>query len=200
MFQYYCFLYNEYRQPIIPIAIFSYHENWDENEFSMEIMDVGLVKFRYLTLHLRSIYWRDFIKTDNPVAGALLSKMGYSTEDRVQIKIEFLRMLVRLQVNDAEQRLLYGFFESYLKLDEKEEERFIMEARKFEEAKEILEIPISYEERGKKIGREEGRKEGKIEGKIEVAWELLKEGVSKEIIMKTTKLGLDELEELEQKL
>src|SRR5690625_973317 len=193
MFLYYSFLYNEYRLPIIPIAIFSYDESWNEDEFDMEIMDVGLLKFRYLTLHLRSMNWRDFIKRDNPVAAALLSKMGYSPEERVQIKIEFLRMLIRLQVNSAEQRLLYGFFESYLQLNEEEEERFMKETRELEEAQEILEIPISYEEKGKEIGREEGwkegRKEGLKEGKKAVALELLREGVSKEIRSEERRVG-----------
>lgn len=195
MFQYYSFLYNEHRLPIIPIAVFSYDENWDEDEFSLEIMNVGLVKFRYLTLHLRKMDWRKFIRADNPVAAALLSKMGYTEEERVQVKIEFLRMLIRLNVNSADQRLLYGFFESYLKLNETEEERFMAEARKFEEAEEILEIPISYEEKGKEIGRKEGR----LKEKIDVAQALIKEGVSKDIIMKTTKLSLTEIERLEQK-
>lgn len=104
-------------------------------------------------------------------------------------------MLIRLKVNSADQRLLYGFFESYLKLNETEEERFMAEARKFEEAEEILEIPISYEEKGKEIGRKEGR----LKEKIDVAQGLIKQGVSKDIIMKTTKLSLTEIERLEQK-
>lgn len=140
--------------------------------------------------------WRKFIRADNPVAAALLSKMGYTEEERVQVKIEFLHMLIRLKVNSADQRLLYGFFESYLKLNETEEERFMAEARKFEEAEEILEIPISYEEKGKEIGRKEGR----LKEKIDVAQGLIKEGVSKDIIMKTTKLSLTEIERLEQKM
>src|SRR5690625_2155620 len=148
--------------------------------------------------------WREFIRQDNPVAAALLSKMGYSQEERVQIKIEFLKMIVRLQVNPAEQRLLYGFFESYLTLSDEEEEKFMREARELEGAEEILEIPISYEERGKEIGREEGREEGRIlgktDGKIEVALGLLREGVAKEIIMKTAHLSLEELKELERRL
>src|SRR5699024_12803554 len=124
--------------------------------FSLDIMNVGFVKFRYLTLHLRKMDWRKFIRADNPVAAALLSKMGYTEEERVQVKIEFLRMLIRLKVNSADQRLLYGFFASYLKLNETEEERYMAEARKFEEAEAIVYIRISYEGKGKEIGRKEG--------------------------------------------
>src|SRR5690625_4379511 len=38
MFQYYSFLYTEHRIPIIPIAVFSYDESWNEDEFSLEVM------------------------------------------------------------------------------------------------------------------------------------------------------------------
>lgn len=196
MFQYYSFLYTEHRIPIIPIAVFSYDESWNEDEFSLEVMGAGLLNFRYLTLHLRSMQWRDFIRKDNPVVAALLSKMGYSSEQRVQIKIEFLRMLIRLQVNPAEQRLLYGFFETYLQLTEEEEVRFMRETSEIKDAEKILEIPISYEERGKKIGREEGKEEGKEE----VAQKLLREGVSKKIIMRATELSIEKIEELERRM
>src|SRR5690625_938597 len=199
MFQYYCFLYHEHRLPIIPIAIFSYDQTWNQNEFSLEIMGVGLQKFRYLTLHLRSKNWRDYINTDNPVAAALLSKVGFAKEERVQIKLEFLKMLVRLKVNPAEQRLLYGFFETYLKLNEEEEEELMREVKDLSDAKEILEIPISYEEKGKKIGRMEGIKKGRQEEKVNVAIGLLAEGISKEVIMKITKLSMDEINKLDRR-
>ena len=147
-------------------------------------------------MHLRKQNWREYIKKDNPAAAALLSKMGYSEDERVQVKIEFLRMLVRLQVDPAKQRLLYGFFESYLSLNDEEEERFMEEARRLDEADEILEIPISYEERGKKKGLEEGLERGKKE----VALELLKKGLDIELIMEATKLSLEELKKLQKQL
>lgn len=117
-----------------------------------------------------------------------------SIEERIQVKVEFLRILVRLQVNSAEQRLLYGFFENYLKLTKEEEVKFMKEARELKGAEEILEIPISYEEKGKRIGRAEGREENKVE----VARRLIREGVSKEIIIRATNLSAEKIEELKQ--
>src|SRR5699024_10110333 len=83
MYQYFNLLHNKYRLPIIPIAIFSYEEAWNEDTYISETKGFGLTGFRYATLHLRSKDWRKFLKQDNPVAGALLSKMDYSEEERV---------------------------------------------------------------------------------------------------------------------
>ncbi|WP_353273404.1 Rpn family recombination-promoting nuclease/putative transposase [Wolbachia endosymbiont (group A) of Agelastica alni] len=47
---------------------------------------------------------------------------------------------------------------------------------------------------GKKEGREEGREEGEVKAKIEVAKNLLKAGVSIDIISQTTGLTVDEIE------
>src|SRR5699024_3350624 len=80
---------------------------------------------QYHTLHLKKMNWRDYVKKDNPVVAALLSKMGFKEEERVQVKAEFMRMLWRLQLNEADQRLIYGFFETYLKLTEEEEAVFV---------------------------------------------------------------------------
>jgi hypothetical protein len=46
--------------------------------------------------------------------------MGYTNKEKVQVKKEFLRMLVRLELDPARMHLIAGFFDTYLKLDEKE--------------------------------------------------------------------------------
>src|SRR5690606_7697091 len=144
--------------------------------------------------------WRDYVKKDNPVVAALLSKMGFKEEERVQVKAEFMRMLWRLQLNEADQRLIYGFFETYLKLTEEEEAIFVKTVSEFDGSEEIFNLPISYEEKGREKGRVEGLEEGIEKGRKEVALELLKEGVSIEFIKRTTKLTVDEIEELRKQL
>lgn len=54
--------------------------------------------------------WRDYIKSDNPVAAALLSKMGYTEEEKVEVKKEFLKMLVRMELDPAKSKFLSDFF------------------------------------------------------------------------------------------
>lgn len=107
-----------------------------------------MLTFQYKTLHLHKQNWRTFIKKDNPVAAALLSKMVYTEEEKVRVKLEFFKILARLKLDREKTSFLLGFFESYLFLTEAEEELFMQEAGKLDDADEILELPISYEERG----------------------------------------------------
>src|SRR5699024_708292 len=132
--------------------------------------------------------WRDYIRSDNPVAAALLSEMGYQKEERIEVKKEFLRMITRMELDPARQRLIYGFFESYLKLTEQEEEQLMDEVSKLPEADKIFEIPISYEEKGKEIGKKE------------MVIEMLKEGMDLKLIEKVSHLDIEEIETLKEQL
>ncbi|MEW9674897.1 DUF4351 domain-containing protein [Lentibacillus sp. L22] len=192
MFRYFSLMYNKYQKPIVPIAIFSYSEKWERDEYTMEFPFAHVLTFQYLTLHLRKKNWRDYIKSDNPAAAALLSKMGYKKEEKVQVKIEFLRMMTRMELDPARERLIYGFFETYLILSEKEEEEMAKEIKQLPDAEKIMELPISYEERGIEKGKEIGKE---IRTK-EVAREMLKKGMSIELIAEVTRLSEQEIKQL----
>ncbi len=110
MFHYYSLLYNKYRKPIVPIAVFSYDETRDEQDtFTIAFPFFHVLTFNFLKLELRKKNWRNYIQSNNPAAAALLSKMGYSSDERIEVKKEFLRMLVRMQLNPAKEYLIYGF-------------------------------------------------------------------------------------------
>lgn len=153
MFHYFSLLYNKYRKPIIPIAVFSYDE-------------------------------------------------------KVQVKVEFLKMMARMELDPARQRLIYGFFETYLKLTERQEEAVMEEIKQLDNADKIMELPISYEERGiakgkeigEKVGKEIGREIGKQIGIKEVALEMLRKGMSVELIAEVTHLEKEEIERLRETL
>ena len=161
MYHYFSLLYNKYQKSIIPIAVFSHASKKDENQYTINFDFFQVLKFNFMTLHLKKKNWRDYIRSDNPVAAALLSEMGYKKEERVQVKKEFLRMITRMELDPAKQRLLYGFFETYLHLTKEEEEQLMDEINKLPEAEKIFEIPIFYEEKGKEIGKELGIEMGK---------------------------------------
>src|SRR5699024_8703859 len=170
MFQYYCYLYNHYQKPIIPIAVFSYDENWQKNQYKIEVLDKVYLTFRYNTLHLRKENWRNYIKKDSPEVPALLSKMGFKEVDRVQLKIEMLRMLMRLELNEAEQDVIYDFFDTYLNLTEEEEEKYMKASKEFEDDDgiDLFDLPKYREqqaiERGMQRGLEEGMEKGLEKG------------------------------------
>ena len=202
MYHYFSLLYNKHQKRIIPIAVFSYEEDWEENQYTMEFPFLNVLTFNYMTLHLRKKNWRNYIRSDNPVAAALLSKMGYTEKERIQVKKEFLRMITRMKLNPAKERLVYGFFETYLQLTEEEEEELMKEVENLpeSEAKLIKELPISYEEKGKKIGKEIGKEIGKTDGKKEVAMEMLKKGLTMDLIAEVTHLDMREIKKLKEQL
>ena len=184
MYHYFSLLYNKYQKPIVPIAVFSYKENWEKNKYTMEFPFFHVLTFNYMTLHLRKKNWRNYIRSDNPAAAALLSKMGYEEKERVQVKKEFLRMITRMELDPAKERLIYGFFETYLKLTEEEEEKLMKEVEKSPEADEIMKLPISYEERGVK----------------KVALEMLRKGTSIDFIAEVTHMDVEEIKKLKEQL
>ncbi|MUV37707.1 hypothetical protein JNUCC1_01513 [Lentibacillus sp. JNUCC-1] len=99
MYHYFSMLYNKYRKPIVPIAVFSYdHKREEPTEFHMTFPFFHVLTFNFLALPLKQTNWRDFIKSNNPAAAALLSKMGYTEKERTQVKFEFLRMMSKAEV------------------------------------------------------------------------------------------------------
>src|SRR5699024_10451680 len=51
MYLYFNLLYQKYRKPILPIAVFSYDEvRSEENQFDIELLDFSIMSFRFLTL------------------------------------------------------------------------------------------------------------------------------------------------------
>src|SRR5699024_159135 len=204
MFHYFSQLFRKVNKPIIPIAIFSYKESWDVNDFTMCIEDFEIVRFRYLTLHLRKMSWREFISQNNPVSAALLSKMGYTEKERIKVKLEFLRILTSLQINLEKRDILMGFFHSYLTLNEEEEEILMEHVKKQKNAQQIFEVKNPYDEKGKRIGREEGRKEGRKEAKerlqIEMALKMLKKNFEIEDICDILDLTHEQVTKLKESL
>ncbi|WP_239984536.1 hypothetical protein [Lentibacillus sediminis] len=177
----------------MPIAVLSYdEERYEQDYYTMEFPFFKMLTFNFYTIELQKENWREYIESDNPVAAALLSKMNYTDEERVQVRIEFLRMMTRMELDPARARLINGIFEQYLKLTKQEEEQLMEEIKQMEEAEEILHLPNSWEEKG--------IEKGKLVEKRNNAIEMLKNGASDSFIMKVTKLDKEELEELKEEL
>ncbi|OPX01792.1 transposase [Geobacillus sp. LEMMY01] len=182
MFLYFSRLFEKYRIRIVPIAVFSYDALRDEpSVFSIEFPFGEVLQFRFFPVELRKKHWRDYIRHDNPIAAALLSKMGYTESEKVELKKEFLRMLVRLELDEARQRLLLGFFETYVKLSEEEEQQLRSEVKAMEtkEKEKVLELLISYEQKGRKEGLEEGIQQGMKEGMKQGIKQGMKQGMKR---------------------
>ncbi len=171
MFVYFSRLYEKYRRKILPVAVFGYDRVRDEpDSFGIVFPFLDVLNFRFYKLELKKLDWREYIHSNNPVAAALLSKMGFRPEERVRVKLEFLRMLARMKVDPARMELLAAFFEAYLKLNREEEEQLYRELGKMDkkEVDAIMQITTSWHEKGRAEGLAEGRAEGKIKAKQEV--------------------------------
>ncbi|UUO15520.1 DUF4351 domain-containing protein [Dolichospermum heterosporum] len=98
--------------------------------------------------------------------------------DRPKVKAECLRLLVTLKLNPAKMQLISGFIDSYLRLNQIEEEKFKTELGSLipEEQEEVMQIVTSWMEQGIERGiereknliiRQVNRKLGKIDAKLE---------------------------------
>ena len=151
MFVYFSRLFEKYQRKILPIVVFSYDQTRDEpDRFELGFPLLPVLSFNFYKLELRKLHWREYMYSDNPIAAALLSKMGFSPEEKVQVKIEFMRMLARMKLDPARMVLLGGFFETYLKLNHLEEEEYCRELDKLDrkEADTIMQITTSWHEKG----------------------------------------------------
>jgi hypothetical protein len=206
MFIYFSRLYEKYRCKILPIAIFLHGRNLQEPEkFIVELPFKKVLTFEFLVVQLKKKNWREFLKQDSPVSAALMSRAGYRQAERVQIKLEFLRMITRLELNPAKMQLIVGYFETYLRLGAQEEAELEAQIHQLqvEEEVKIMELYTSWElkgmEKGKMQGMLEGMQQGMLEGehlaKLELARRLLSEGlVSVEKIIELTGLSREEIE------
>ena len=184
MFIYYSRIYERHRHEhkvVIPIAIFTHDDAKDERDvFSIAIPNYNILRFQFLKVELKSYNWREFIDSDNPVAAALLAKMGYNNEkERRDIRLAYLRMLMRLQhrLDPARMALMMSIGDLYYK-PSKEEDQILLEQLQKEYAKEGVSI-MKLMPAWKKWGYDEGIEEG-IEKGIEKGLELgLEQGIEK---------------------
>lgn len=192
MFIYFSRLYEKYRRRILTVAVFSYDRIQDEpNSFTVEFPFLNVLNFKYYKLELKKLNWRDYIGGNNPVAAALLSKMGFNPAEKVKVRLEFMRMLARMKLDPARTELLGCFFESYLKLNSKEEEEFHLELGKIDskEAELIMQVTTSWHEKGRAEGIKEGIKEGEKKKALDTARAALKKGLTEDVVAEIT--GLD---------
>jgi len=198
MFLYSSKLYDKYRRRILPIAIFSHRRQAQEpSGFGWAFPFLKVMTFRYYVVQLRKKGWRRFVRTNNPVAAALLSSMGYNKKERVAVKFEFLRMVTRLELDPARMKLLTVFFETYLPLTEAENEQLAkkIERTELEEAA-VMEWLTSWEKKGMEKGLEEGIEKGMLKSKEEIAAKMLAKGLDPAMVEEMTGLPAERIDEL----
>ncbi len=153
MFFYFAELHREYRLPVYPIALFSFDEpeRPEPNQYRIALPELDVLTFNFQSIQLNRLNWRDFLQYQNPVAAALMAKMSINEQDRPKVKVECLRLLVNLQLDPARSFLISSFVDTYLRLNNTEEQVFQEEIAKIQtvnEQEQIMELTTSWMERG----------------------------------------------------
>jgi predicted transposase YdaD len=208
MFLYFCYLTSDYGLPVLPIAVFSYATplRAEPNSHQVRLLGQTVVDFQYQVVQLNRLSWRDFVRSKNPIASALMARMRIDIAERPLVKLQCLRLIVSLRLNRKKLRLIIGFVESYLELDGKENLALKREMAKIEpeEAKRVLKLTNQWIEEGKakgiKLGEKRGEKRGKAEGKAEelrkTVLNMHRMGSSLEFIASVTELPRARVERL----
>jgi hypothetical protein len=182
-FRYFSRLHDKYNLPVYPIVVFSFDSPRapQPDVYRVEFSNKVVMEFHYDVIQLNRLNWGDFVKKGNPVAAALMAKMGIAPKDRPRVKLECLRLLASLKLDKARFKLISGFVDTYLKLNAAEQKEFEVEikALEAEETEEVMEIVTSWMKEGIKQGRKEGRREGLEKGQREGLEKGQREGLEK---------------------
>ena len=140
MFFYFSQLHRKYLEPVYPIAIFSFEEpkRQEQDKYQVRLPGLEVLEFNFLKIQLNQLNWRDFLKQQNPVAAALMSKMKIEPRDRAKVKVECLRAIANLKLDPARVSILSGFVASYLRLNAIELSEFEGEVASINKETELL--------------------------------------------------------------
>jgi Domain of unknown function (DUF4351) len=162
MFNYFAQLHRIYQLPVYPIVLFSHRSPREvgDRTYRVEFSDWEVLRFNYRAIRLNQLDWRDYATERNPVASALMAKMKMKRQERPLVKVECLKRMAQLRLNPAQARMISGFVDLYLRLEEQEQAVFQAELDKLEgnEKGVVMEVVTSWMEESIERGRQqEGR-------------------------------------------
>ncbi|MBP1990318.1 Rpn family recombination-promoting nuclease/putative transposase [Paenibacillus eucommiae] len=213
MFIYFSRLFERHRKEhklIIPIAIFTSDQIRDEPDtLLMAIPEHDILRFQFLKVELRKQDWRRFMESDNPVAAALLAKMGYTKKEAREVRLAYLRMILRIRkkLDDARLALIMSVADIYFQPDREQDEAILLELSELypEEGEAIMELMPAWKrwgyeegiergiEQGIEKGIEQGIEQGIEKGKEEIIRKFLNKGFSPAEIADTLELPVGEV-------
>lgn len=203
MFRYFARLSEKYGLPVYPIAVLSFNSprTVQPKVYQVAFPNKVVLQFDYDVIQLNRLNWRDFLRQQNPVASALMAKMNIEPSDRLQVKLECLRLLATLRLDPARMTLISGFIDTYLRLSAEEESRLESEIATMEPVQQevVMEIVTSWMERG----IEQGLQQGKQSQTLALIFRLLPRrigAINPELESRIRFLSVPQLEELAEAL
>jgi Domain of unknown function (DUF4351) len=139
----------------------------EKNEYKLEALTRPVLNFKFGVVQLNRLDWHNFLNKPNPIASAIMAKMKVAPQDRVKVKLECLKMLFGLELDDAKNDLVTGFVNTYLRLNAEEKTMFEQEVKDLNlEKKEDLHLFWTD-------WHEDGWQEGRQKTLVEMALRLL---------------------------
>ena len=92
-------------------------------EYRLSVADWEVLTFRYQTVQLNQLDWRDFCERPNPVAAALLARMQRSRAEKPTVLRHAYELLLKLGLPAAREHPVVNFLEAYLPLTPGAEQR-----------------------------------------------------------------------------
>ncbi|MBI3652996.1 MAG: DUF4351 domain-containing protein [Acidobacteria bacterium] len=177
VFFYFAYFHQQFRLPVYPIVVFygKRPKKQQPDKYRVEFPDHRVLDFHYRVIQLNRLNWRDFVKHKNPVASALMARMQIASAERPFVKLECLRLMASLKLNQAKMRLISGFVDSYLELNATETEIFKREAAKIEprRRRKVMELTTSWMREGIDIGVKQGVTQGVKQEALKIVLRLL---------------------------
>jgi len=177
MFTYFARLAEKHDLPVYPIALFTYDAPLTEQPDSYEIIfpDRQVLKFQFRVIQLNRFNWQDFARRENAAASALMAKMRIAPDERARVKLECIRLLSTLKLNNAKMHVIMGFVDTYLRLDTEEQITYQAELDKLApvEKEKLMEVTMSWREQALQEGLQRGLQQGKQEGMLSVITHLI---------------------------
>lgn len=199
MFDYYCYLRIAYRLPVFPIALFSFDSpaRLEPDQFLNQLLDLRVIDFKFKVIQLNRLRWSDFVRSSNPIAGALMAKMHFGVAERPIVKLQCLRLLVTLRLDPDKQKLIANFVNTYLQLTTEETKKLQQELQNMQPREAIAVQQVTNE--WTKQGRREGLKLGRSQQQTKIVVNMHQKGLALDLIAAVTELRASQVEKILRK-
>lgn len=166
MFSYFARLHEKHKIKIYPIVIFSFHEPevLQPSTYEVSFPNLDVLTFRFETVQLNRLDWKDYATQINPIAAALMAKMKVAPDDRWLVELKSMELLSKLNLSPAHAKFISEFFDTYLRPTASEKAKINAELRKLnpEQQEKIMEIiETSWSREAREEGIQQGRQEGR---------------------------------------
>jgi hypothetical protein len=170
MFSYFARLHEKHALKVYPIVVFSFERPYtpQPSVYKVSFPDLDVLRFRFKTVQLNRLDWKDYFSQANPMSAALMAKMRIAPADRWIVEFKSMELLSRLNLSPAHAKLIIEFFDTYLRPTASEKARINAELKKLnpEQQEKVMEIiETSWSREAREEGLQQGLRHGLQQGR-----------------------------------